>query len=161
MNIKKPNLREQAVNENEGGRKSVKLLQQQRREYYRHGLYYCQRLLSGDGLKKSTGLYHALREKEEELIAALGGDPSPQERALIADSVKNILYIGSLDNYLMGLKTLVRKSRPHPVLAIRTQLAAHLRENLKTIGLHRRIKTKSLQEILDESTDEKGDSDER
>jgi hypothetical protein len=108
-----------------------------RREYHKHGLYYYQRLLSGDGLKKSTALYHALREKEEELIAALGSDPSPQERAIIADSVKNILYIGSLDNYLMTLKSLIRKSRPHPVLAIRTQMSAHLRENLKTLGLKR------------------------
>lgn len=103
----------------------------------RHGLYYFKRLVSGDSLKKSTALYHALAEKELELINALGGDPSPQERALISDSVKNMLYIGSLDNYLLTLKSLIRKSRPHPVLAIRTQMSAHLRENLKTLGLKR------------------------
>jgi hypothetical protein len=49
-------------------------------------------------------------------VSAAGGDPSPQERAIIGDSVKNMLYIASLDNYLMGLKSLVRKGRPHPVL---------------------------------------------
>ena len=59
-----------------------------------------------------------------------------------------MLYIASLDNYLMGLKSLVRKGRPHPVLAIRTQLSAHLRENLKTLGLKRVSRTLSLHEIL-------------
>jgi hypothetical protein len=54
------------------------------------------------------------------LITALGGDPSPQQTAIIADSVKNMLYIASLDNYLMGLKSLVRRGKPHPVLTIRT-----------------------------------------
>lgn len=72
----------------------------------------------------------------------------PQEQAAIADSVKNMLYIASLDNYLMGLKSLVRKDRPHPVIAARTQLAAHLRENLKTLGLKRVSRALTLQEIL-------------
>ncbi len=58
-----------------------------------------------------------------------------------------MLYIASLDNYLMDLSSLVRKGRPHPVLAIRTQLSAHLRENLKTLGLKRVAKTLSLTEI--------------
>ena len=51
------------------------------------------------------------------------------------DTVKNMLYIASLDNYLMGLKSLVRKGKPHPVLVIRTQLSAHLREISKPLGL--------------------------
>ena len=105
-------------------------------------------MLNGNGLDERTSLFKALREKELELVRALGGDPSPQEQAIIGDSVKNMLYIASLDNYLMGLKSLVRKGRPHPVLAIRTTLSAHLRENLKTLGLKRVAKTLSLTEIL-------------
>jgi hypothetical protein len=105
-------------------------------------------MLEGDRLDQRSSLYRGLREKENELISALGGDPSPQERIIIADSIKNILYIASLDNYLMGLKSFVRKGRPHPCLSIRTQLSGHLRENLKAIGLHRRVKTASLTEIL-------------
>jgi hypothetical protein len=100
-----------------------------------------------------TSLFKALREKEQELVKALGGDPSPQEQAIIADSVKNMLYVASLDNYLMRLKSLVRKGRPHPVLAIRTQLSAHLRENLKTLGLKRVAKNLSLTEILAKEDD--------
>src|SRR4029434_2156139 len=109
-------------------------------------------MLNGNGLDERTSLFKALREKEQELVAALGGDPSPQEQAIIGDSVKNMLYIASLDNYLMGLKSFVRKGRPHPVLAIRTQLSAHLRENLKTLGVARRTKLASLQDILSEET---------
>ena len=102
-----------------------------------HGLYTLRAMLNGDGLDKRTSLYHALAEKEQELVSALGGDPSPQERAIIADTVKNMLYVGSLDAYLIGLESLVRKGKVHPVVDVRTRLAAHLRENLKTLGLKR------------------------
>ena len=105
-------------------------------------------MLNGKGLDERTSLFKAMREKELELITALGGDPSPQQQAIIADSVKNMLYIASLDNYLMGLKSLVRKGKPHPVLAIRTQLSAHLRENLKTLGLKRVSKALTVTDVL-------------
>jgi hypothetical protein len=118
------------------------------RNAVKHGLHTYKAMLNGNGLDERTSLFKALREKEQELVSALGGDPSPQEQAIIGDSVKNMLYIASLDNYLMGLKSLVRKGRPHPVLAIRTTLSAHLRENLKTLGLKRVAKTLSLNEIL-------------
>jgi len=114
----------------------------------KHGLYVYKAMLNGDGLDKRTSLYRALAEKEQELITALGGDPSPQELAIISDCVKTMLYIASLDNYLMGLKSLVRKGRPHPVIATRVQLVASLRESLKVIGLKRVSKTLSLHEIL-------------
>ncbi len=102
-----------------------------------HGLCSLRAMLNGDGLDRRTSLYHALEEKERELVSALSGDPSPQERAIIGDTVKNMLYVGSLDAYLMSLKSLVRKGRVHPVVDVRTRLAAHVRENLKTLGLKR------------------------
>jgi hypothetical protein len=123
-----------------------------------HGLYMYKAMLNGNGLDERTSLFKAVREKEQELVRALGGDPSPQEQAIIGDSVKNMLYIASLDNYLMGLKSLVRKGRPHPVLAIRTQLSPHLRENLKTLGLKRRVKESDIK--LYEDEDKGADSDE-
>jgi hypothetical protein len=119
----------------------------------KHGLYSYKAVIEGGGIDRRSSLYKALREKEQELITSLGGDPSPQERVLIADSIKVMLYVGSLDQYLSNLKSLVRKGRPHPVLAIRTQLSAHLRENLKTLGLARRTKLPSLQSILDKDDD--------
>ena len=112
-------------------------------------------MLNGDGLDQRTSLYKALRDKEQELISSLGGDPSPQEQAIIANSVKNMLSVASLDNYLMQLKSLVRKGRPHPVLDMRTKLAAHLRENLKALGLHRRTKRLGVLDSL--NNDQAGD----
>ena len=114
----------------------------------KHGLYAYQAMLNGKGLDERTSLFKAMREKEQELVTALGGDPSPQEQAIIADSVKVMLYQASCDNYLMQLKSLVRKGKPHPVLAIRLQLAAHLRENLKTLGLKRVSKTVTITDLL-------------
>ena len=67
-----------------------------------------------------------------------------------------MLYVASLDNYLMGLKSLVRKGRPHPVLDIRTKLAAHLRENLKALGLQRRVKRLGVLDAL--SSEQSGNS---
>jgi hypothetical protein len=107
-------------------------------------------MLNGDGLDQRTSLYRALREKEAELISALGGDPSPQEKAIIADTVKTMLFLGSLDHYLTGLKSLVRKGKVHAVLGERTRLGAHLRENLKTLGLKRIAKQVSLEQVLAE-----------
>lgn len=127
-----------------------------------HGVYHYKRLLSGDALKRSTALYRALAAKEQELVTALGGDPSPQERAIIGDAVKTMLFLGSIDHYLQGLKSLVRKGRVHPVLAERTRLAAHLRENLKTLGLKRMVKQPTLAELFageDEEDGDNGDSD--
>ena len=114
----------------------------------KHGLYAYQAMLNGKGVDERTSPFKAMREKELELITALGGDPSPQQQAIIADTVKNMLYIASLDNYLMGLKSLVRKGKPHPVLAIRTRLSAHLRENLKTLGLRRVSKALTVTDVL-------------
>jgi hypothetical protein len=126
----------------------------------KHGLYAYQAMLNGKGLDERTSLFKALCDKERELVTALGGDTSPQQQVIIADSVKNMLYIASLDNYLMQLKSLVRKGKPHPVLAIRTQLSAHLRENLKTLGLKRVSKTLSLTEILNQDGDDAQQQDE-
>ena len=96
-------------------------------------------MLNGQGLDRRTSLYIALRDKEEELADTLGGNPSPQQWALIVDTVKTLLYIGSLDDYLMGLKSIVRKGRVHNVLIERTRLASHLKENFKILGMRGKI----------------------
>jgi len=121
----------------------------------KHGLHTYRAMLNGDGLDERSSLFRALREKQQELTRALGGDPSPQEQAIIGDCIKNMLYISSLDTYLMSLKSLVRKGRAHPVLAIRTQLSAHLRENLKTLGLKRVSRPLSIQDLLSDHNDDK------
>jgi hypothetical protein len=92
-----------------------------------HGYYSLKARLSGADLDKRTAAYKPLAEKEQELIAALGGDVSPQERIIIADTVKHLLFAASLDRYLMQLKSLVRKGKIHGVVSERTKIGAHIR----------------------------------
>jgi hypothetical protein len=101
------------------------------RNHLTHGLYMYKHMLDHDNIDRRSSLYKALRLKEQELIDALGGDPSPQELAIIGDSVKVILYLSTCDTYLSQVKSFIRKHRPHPVLSVRLQLASHLRKNLK------------------------------
>ena len=104
----------------------------------KHSLHVYRRMLSGGRLDARTSLYKVLREKEQELITALGGDPSPQERVIIADTVKTMLYISTVDEYLMALDGgLIRGGKAVPVIDTRTQLAAHLRRHLESLGLKR------------------------
>ena len=118
-----------------------------------HGLYSYRAMLNGGRLDERSSLFRALREKQDELTAALGGDVSPQQQAIINDTVKTMLYLGSLDRYLSGLKSLVRNGRLHAVLSERTRLAAHMRENLRTLGLLRVVREQSLEDLLADEVD--------
>jgi len=71
----------------------------QNKNAVRHGYYSLRALLNGEGLDKRTALSHALEDKEQELVETLGGNPSPQQMAVIVDTVKTMLYVGSLDDY--------------------------------------------------------------
>jgi hypothetical protein len=107
----------------------------------KHGLNTLKRLLEGPKVDGRTSLYRVLREKEREFADALGGDPSPQQRCIINDAVKTMLYIGTLDEYLMSLDGgIVKGGKVIPVVETRTQLAAHLRRDLEALGLERRAK---------------------
>jgi hypothetical protein len=112
-------------------------------------------MLNGDGLDKRTSLYRELIEKEQELVIALGGDPSPPERTIVTDTIKELLSAAFLDHYLLSLKSLVHKGRVHGVLAERTRIGTHIRENLKTLGLKRVAKTLTLQQLLEQENGQK------
>lgn len=86
------------------------------KNHLKHGLTVYKAILNGGDLDQRTSLYRALKEREDGLITALGGDPSPQELIVISDTVKTLLFIGSIDSYLSSLKSLVRKGRVNPVL---------------------------------------------
>jgi hypothetical protein len=115
----------------------------------KHSLIRYRRMLAGGKLDARTSLYKVLHEKERELVAAIGGDPSPQERIIIADAVRTLLYVGTIDEYLTRLDGgIIKQGKAIPVVDTRIKLASHLRENLRAIGLHRRVKTATLNEIL-------------
>ena len=115
----------------------------------KHSLHRFRRMLAGGKLDERTALFKVLREKDLELATALGGDPSPQERIIIADTVRTMLYVGTLDEYLMKLDgNIIKQGKVISVIDTRTKLASHLRENLRAIGLKRQAKQVSLSEIL-------------
>jgi hypothetical protein len=121
---------------------------------------YCRMLSGGSRLDERTALHKVLREKEQELITALGGDPSPQERIIIADAIKTQLYVATIDEYLIKLDGgIIKQGKVIPVVDTRTKLASHLRENLRAIGLHRRVKTASLTEILSQHDEPEKESE--
>ena len=136
------------------GDKPVKPLAKGNTLAVKHSLHVYRRMLSGNRLDGRTSLHKVLREKEQEFISALGGDPSPQEKWIIADAVKTMLYVGTLDEYLINLDGgIVSGSKVIPAVDTRTQLAAHVRRNLETLGLKRAVKTLSVQDVLNQDDD--------
>jgi hypothetical protein len=122
------------------------------KNHLQHGLYTLRSMLKGDTLDKRTSLYRALAEKERELVVALGGEDnvSPQERIIIGDTVKHMLFMASIDSYLLSLKSLIRKGRLRAVVPERTRIGAHIRENLRTLGLKRVSKELSLSDYIEQ-----------
>jgi hypothetical protein len=114
----------------------------------KHGYHSLVTTLNKGSVDRRTMLGRWQMEKEKELATALGGDPSPQQQIIITDTVKVLLYLASIDAYLLRLKSAVRRGKLHPVMSDRGKLATHLRENLKTLGLSRRIKAVSINDLL-------------
>lgn len=135
-------------NSAENGRKRAGGAPRGNKNRQTHGYYSLVATLNKGHLDKRTLIGRYQMDKEDEIAKALGGDPSPQQSILITDTVKTMLYLGCLDTYLVSLKSAVRKGRVHPVLTERFRLAGHIRENLKTLGLERRVKVSSLAEVL-------------
>ncbi len=73
----------------------------------------------------------------KEYVSAMGGDASPQQLSLIHDIAKSEFYAEEKEAYLDRLKSRIRKGREHPLMEARRKDRAHIRENLKLIGLRR------------------------
>jgi hypothetical protein len=100
---------------------------------------------------------HALDEFRDELINDLGGQGavSQQQRVIIDLAVRTHLMVGSLDNYLLSLGSLVnrRKRALWPVVRERTALADSLAKYMAMLGLEKRKPpAKSLSEYIAEKS---------
>ena len=132
------------------------------RNHQRHGLVSMKNALIMSkqvrlDMRFATG--RALVRWRLELVNDLGGEDniSSQQAALIELSVRSKLMIDSIDNWILSQPSLINKSKKAvlPVVIQRQQLADGLSRYLGQLGLERRIKTKSLQEILDEGEEGK------
>jgi len=90
-------------------------------------------------------------------VADLGGEDniSTQQAALIELCVRSKLMIDTIDNWILSQDNLVNKSKKAviPVVIQRQSLADGLARYLSQLGLERRVKQKTLEQIIAESDD--------
>ena len=135
-------------------------VKKRRREYRKHGLTVLKRAVNTIGnrlIDRRTVTGRALAQWRTDLIADLGGDVSTQQSAIIELLVKSKLILDSLDVWLLTQETLINKRKKSLIPAVmqRQQLADGLARYLAQLGLDRkRPPQKSLQEILDEESEE-------
>jgi hypothetical protein len=125
------------------------------REYSKHGpvtLKHAVKGLGGRVIDRRTTLGKALAKWRTDLIEDLGGTGaiSTQQSALVDLAVKSKLLLDSIDAWLLTQPTLINARRRAllPVVLQRQTLADGLARYLNQLGLQRRHKVKSLQEIL-------------
>jgi hypothetical protein len=143
------------VHDVEASMKPAALKQKSPREYRKHGLTILKRAVNTVGnrvIDRRTVTGRALAKWRADLIQDLGGDVSTQQSAIVDLAVKSKLILDSIDVWLLTQSSLInmRKRALFPVVIQRQQLADGLARYLTTLGLERRVRTKSLDEILAE-----------
>jgi hypothetical protein len=142
------------------------LSRQGKRYALKHGIHAVTKLVkvmgSDRALDKRTAMGKALERWRQELIEDMGGEDSisAQQRAIVDLAVKNKLILDSVDRWIFQQPSLIdkRKRALLPVIVQRQQLADGLSRYMSQLGLERRHKVKSLQEILSaDQGNEKGD----
>lgn len=140
--------------------------QERPRSYHKHGLYTVKRAVKEVGLKAVDGrsaVGRALSQWRADLIRDLGGKDSisTQQEALVDLAVKSKLLLDSVDVWLLQQLSLVNKRKKSllPVVRERQQLADGLARYLGQLGLEKRVKVKTLAEILagDDGDEDQGD----
>ena len=114
--------------------------------------------LGSKAIDKRTTLGKALAKWRVDLIQDLGGDMnvSTQQAALVDLAVKSKLLLDGIDTWLLTQPSLVnaRKKSLLPVVRERQTLADGLARYLAQLGLHRRVKSTNIGDLLSEATEE-------
>jgi hypothetical protein len=115
----------------------------------KHGYYSLVRFIRkrGGALDKRTILGKMVLETARQLEADLGGDLSTAQRMLVEDVALDTLLLRGLNKKIADVKP-IRKGRINPAYQLRAQLIVQRREHLKLLGLERKAKVVSLEEIL-------------
>jgi hypothetical protein len=122
----------------------------------RHGLYTLKRAVQERGLDAIDGrsaLGRALREYRADLVRDLGGEAnlSTAELHLVDLAVRDRLFLDSLDAALAERPLLNRKrGSVAPALEARFRMADSATRRLQALGLKRRTRRKTVQEIIGE-----------
>jgi hypothetical protein len=111
-------------------------------------------------IDRRTTLGKALHKWRSDLIADLGGQDniSTQQSALVDLAVKSKLLLDSIDAWLLTQPTLIHKRKKAllPVVLQRQTLVDGLARYLSQLGLERRVRVRTLQEILAEDNGKEG-----
>ncbi len=132
----------------------------------KHGYYSMKsaiRVLGKRTIDQRTTLGKALAKWRTDLIEDLGGRDaiSTQMEALVDLAVKSKLILDSIDCWLLTQPSLVnaRKRSLLPAVKERQQLADGLARYLTQLGLERKLKTQTLDDVLAEpEEDEAGNA---
>jgi hypothetical protein len=121
----------------------------------KRGFTTLKRAVNGLGnrvIDKRTVTGKALAHWRKDLSADLGGDVSTQQSAVVDLAVKSKLLLDSIDVWLLTQRSLINKRKKSllPVVLQCQALADGLAKYLAMLGLERRVKTKTLDEILSE-----------
>jgi hypothetical protein len=121
-----------------------------------HGMYALKRAVRERGLDAIDGrsaLGRALREYRADLVRDLGGEESlsTAELHLVDLAVRDKLFLDSLDAALAERPLLNRKrGSVAPALEARFRMADAATRRLQALGLKRRTRRKTVQEIIGE-----------
>lgn len=98
----------------------------------RHGLH-------SRRLEQTDGAAALVREWQDDVRAALGGELTPQQDALLEVASRTWLMLSSVDAWLLEQPSLVNRRRREllPVVRERSSLVRNLRELLGDLGLKR------------------------
>ena len=127
---------------------------------FHHGAYSLLAMRT-KGLRPNgnTKLGRAFRAREREYLRDMGGEENASlaERQIANDNTWCDFLIATMDCQLENKRQLVRKGKPHPLIDLRMRIAAHRRENYKLIGVKRVVKTLTLQDLLQQNSNDDGD----
>ena len=130
---------------------------------YRHGLNLMKRAVTKYGSRAIDGrskLAYALKAWQRDLIADLGGDDniSTQQRTIVELAAVSKLLLNSIDAWLLERPSLFQRGDRAllPVVIQRQQLADGLARYMNQLGLERRAKVRTLQEILSQEPADSG-----
>jgi len=120
-----------------------------------HGLTVLKHAVNGLGnrvIDRRTVTGKALAKWRLDLIQDLGGDVSTQQSAFVDLAVKSKLLLDSIDTWLLVQPSLInqRKNSLLPVVRERQTLADGLARYLPQLGLERRKKVKTINDLLDD-----------
>jgi hypothetical protein len=130
------------------------------RRALKHGLITMKRALSALGSRAIDGRFKVSKELAKwrrDLIEDLGGEEniSVQQQTLADLCVKSKLMLDSVDSWILTQKTLIvaRRKSLLPVVLQRQQLADGLARYLNQLGLSKRQRVRTLDDILTDGED--------